>query len=72
VLPLNNDLTPTLRLTLYCHNHCSQLSQQAFYQMAVRRFAATPRLELAAAVDVQQFARAALDLPEAEWTPQDG
>jgi DNA mismatch repair protein Mlh1 C-terminus len=48
------------------------LSQQAFYQMAVRRFAATPRLELAAAVDVQQFARAALDLPEAEWTPEDG
>jgi hypothetical protein len=40
--------------------------------MAVRRFAATPKLELAAAVDVQHFARAALDLPEAEWTPEDG
>ncbi|KAG5185784.1 hypothetical protein JKP88DRAFT_311230 [Tribonema minus] len=57
------------KLVLVDHH---RLAQEAFYQMALRRFGVSPRLKLAMPVDVEHFARAALDLPEAEWAEQDG
>jgi DNA mismatch repair protein MLH1 len=50
----------------------SRLTRLLFYQLAVRRFGCLPSMRLAEPVSVTEFARAALDLPEAGWTSAEG
>ncbi len=52
-------------------NH-RDMMREAFYQLPIRRFSATPRLVLAQPVDVKEFVQLALDLPGAAWTNEDG
>ena len=49
-----------------------KLSRHLFYQLTVRQFGSMPHFSLQEPVSILQFARAALDAPEAGWTRQDG
>ncbi len=52
-------------------NH-HDMMREAFYQLAIRRFSATPQLVLAKPVDVREFVQLALDLPGTAWMIEDG
>lgn len=57
------------RLLLLDH---SMLALHLFYQLAVTRFGEMRPVRLTNAVSVKDYVRCALDLPAAQWTPEDG
>ncbi|CAM9906549.1 unnamed protein product [Discosporangium mesarthrocarpum] len=52
-------------------NHV-ELSKEAFFQMALRRFSVMPSFRLETPVPVTVLIRGALELPEAGWAERDG
>eukprot|EP00730_Choanoeca_flexa_P014730 TRINITY_DN6546_c0_g1_i1.p1 TRINITY_DN6546_c0_g1~~TRINITY_DN6546_c0_g1_i1.p1 ORF type:complete len:897 (+),score=246.67 TRINITY_DN6546_c0_g1_i1:3-2693(+) len=50
----------------------TELSKELFYQLTLRGFAAFGPIVLEPAADVRELLQKSLDLPESEWTPEDG
>eukprot|EP00606_Chrysophyceae_sp_TOSAG23-5_P001519 GSChrysophyteH2.ASY1.ANO1.400.1 assembled CDS len=57
------------RLLLLDH---TRLCEHLFYQLALRRFAVMPIVPLAQPVPIRSYILAALQSPEAQWSPEDG